>query len=104
MGPPDGTQVLGEGSVALSYSARHATVSWASLDGVAIIDLRSRDAGEIGGLRVGDSIESLVAHWGQPDRGENNVGLYLFGWWTVVVRADDTGSRIVMLSLGRIAQ
>jgi hypothetical protein len=103
MGRADGSQTLGEGVVALSYSARHVTVTWARADGVATIDLRSRDAGEIGGLRVGDTIESLIQKWGQPDRGENNVGLYIFGPWAVVVRSDSTGQRIAMLTLGRVA-
>ena len=103
MGPPEGTQVLGEGVVALSY--RHGTVivTWARLDGVATIDLKSPDAGDIAGIRVGGSIDDLVAKWGQPPQGDNNVGLWVFGPWAVVVRADDAGKKIVMLSLGRVA-
>lgn len=103
MGRAEGTQQLGDGVTALSYAAGHVVVTWARLDGVATIDLKSRDAGELGGFRVGDSIDSLVAHWGPPPQGQGSVGLYVFGPWAVVVRSDSTGKRIVMLTLGRVA-
>ena len=103
LGTAEGTQQLGEGVTAFSYQGGHLVVTWARLDGVATIDLKSREAGDIGGFRVGDSIDSLVAHWGPPPRGEGEVGLWVFGPWAIVVRADSTGKRIVMMTLGRVA-
>lgn len=103
MGRPEGTQVLGDGVVALSYRHGTVVVTWARLDGVATIDLKSSDAGDIAGIKVGDPIDALVAKWGSPPQGQGNVGLWVFGAWAVVVRSDDAGKRIVMLSLGRVA-
>lgn len=104
MGRAEGTQSLGEGAEAYLYRGGKVGVGWASLDGVAMIDLRHPDAGALDGFRVGDSIESLVAKWGKPPQGEGNVGLWVFGWWAVVVRSDDQGQRITMITLGRVAQ
>ena len=103
MGRAGGTQQLGDGVAAYSYQGGNIVVTWARFDGVATIDLKSRDAGAIGGFRVGDSIDSLLAHWGPPPQGEGSVGLYVFGPWAVVVRSDSTGKRITMLTLGRVA-
>ena len=102
LGPSDGKQELGERVLALSYTARQVTVTWSRLDGVAVIDLRSRESGEIGGVRVGDTIQSLVERWGPPPQGEGTTGLYVFGAWAIVVRSDTAGEKIVMLSLGRV--
>jgi len=103
LGEPTSIQTLGDGVEALGYEALGLVVTWARLDGVAVIDLRTRDAGDIGGVRVGDRVESVIGRWGPPHQGGEGVGLYLVDEWAIVVRTDEVAERVSALSLGRVA-
>jgi hypothetical protein len=88
----------------LSYEGtRHVTIGYTPADGVAIINLRSRPAGEIDGVRVGDSLAAVVRRWGRPHIRQGHVAGYSSGWWVVALYLDDADATIRMLGLGRIA-
>ena len=103
MGRPTNIQHLGDGADALGYDSAGVVVSYARLDGVAIIDLRRRDAGAIDSIRVGDSFQQVLARWGQPTTQEADVRMYIVGWWAIVVRVDQKQGCVQMLSIGRVA-
>jgi len=73
-------------------------------DGVIEVHLLRRDAGSIGGVRVGDAEAEVRARWGAPteaesiDAGEETS--YIAGKWMVVVVYDTVTRRVKELWLG----
>jgi hypothetical protein len=103
LGPPADTQKLGDGAWAYSYPAKGLSIVYATLDGAAVIDLRTPQSGAIDSIRTGDSVTAVIRRWGPPDRAEGAVGLYLAGRWLVAVRLNDAHTLVAMLSIGRVA-
>jgi hypothetical protein len=104
MGEPESVQDLGSGLYFFGYRGGSVIVGYAELDGIAIIHLRTREAGEIGGVRVGDSLGSVRERWGAPQTEDHLVSLYIVDWWVVAVYADQSGERVAMLTLGITAE
>jgi hypothetical protein len=100
-GKPTQIQKLGEDSLAYTFNPKGITALWAPLDGVAIIYVETRDAADIGGVRIGDSKSEIVARWGVPPSIDGPTAIYRAGYWGVVVRIDET-DHIVQLGLGRL--
>jgi protein disulfide-isomerase len=87
----------------LYYGARGVTLVYSDADSLAEMYLVAPQAGDIGGVRVGDAGTSVVARWGRPTEVEENVSLYQVGRWAVIVRLDSARSRVVVLGVGRVA-
>jgi len=100
LGKPSETQKLGEDAWAFTYRKRGVQVLYTPLDGAAIIYLQSRAAGDIGGVRLGDAREDVLARWGNPSSGQGETALYLAGSWVVVLKLDQNG-QVKQLALGR---
>jgi hypothetical protein len=103
LGLPTETQKLGEHQVALRYPLHGVTVSWAPLDGAAIIFLDTRLAGDIGGVRIGDSRDDVLSKWGVPSTVQQGTAIYLATPWCVVLKLDES-NHVAQLYLGRVAQ
>ena len=99
MGEPTQVQKLGEDSLALVFKPKGIMVLWAPLDGVAIIYVQTRDAADIGGVRIGDGKSEILARWGLPSSIQGPTAIYRAGSWGAVVRLDET-DHVVQLSLG----
>jgi hypothetical protein len=82
MGEPESVRNLGAVDI-FGYRGGSIRISYAELGGVAAIDLKTREAGEIGGVRVGDSLSSVFERWGAPNGGGGRVSLYIVDWWVV---------------------
>ena len=92
LGPPADTSKLGSADV-FDYASGLQIIGNPT-DGVSIIRLRSRGAGSIDGVRIGDDPQSVLAKWGKPDSGAGAVALYNAGVWTVEVKLDATGLKV----------
>ncbi len=103
LGQPSGTQKLGEDIRALTYKNRGVEVLYAPLDGVAIIFLLSRAAGDIGGVRFGDTREQVLARWGNPASVKEETAYYRAGDWVVILKLDES-DRVVQLGVGRAVE
>src|ERR1041385_728063 len=104
LGRPDKIQQMGQDGLGLTYTKRGISVVYTPLDGAAIVYLLRRDAGDVGGVRLGDTKDQVLARWGKPSTGEGMNALYISGKWVVVVTLDSvTGTRVVQLGLGRAA-
>jgi hypothetical protein len=69
--------------------------------GLGFIGLFTRDAGEIGGLRVGDSREAMEEHWGPRHEGRGEMAYYTAGEWTVWVHLDQMNEFVYRIGVGR---
>jgi len=103
LGRPDKVQQMGQDGLGLTYTQRGISIVYTPLDGAAIVYLLRRDAGDIGGVRLGDTKDQVLARWGKPSTGEGMNALYIAGKWVVVITLDSTGTRVVQLGLGRAA-
>jgi hypothetical protein len=98
LGPPESTSKMGAGDV-LEYPAKGIEIVATKDDGVSIIRLRSPDAGAIDGIRIGDAVTDVMAKWGSPSGGQGRVALYDAGTWTVEVRLEENGSKVIDILL-----
>jgi len=103
LGAPADSQELGNDGWAFKFAAKGLSIVYTPLDGAAVIYLLSRDAGEIGGVRLGDSKDNVYAHWGEPSTSEGPNSLYIAGKWVVVITVDASGKVVAVLGLGRVA-
>jgi len=103
LGQPESVRTVGQGVQVLGYRSRGLALMYSDADSLAVIYLVTREAGDIGGIRVGDAKDSVVARWGNPSSVQDNVGLYQVSRWVIVVRIDSL-SRVELLGLGRAAQ
>src|SRR5574341_1957707 len=81
LGKPDRTQRLGIGATALFYTPKGVSVVYGERDGASVIYLLRRDAGDIGGVRLGDANDSVLAKWGPPSDTGEGTSLYVAGPW-----------------------
>ena len=91
-------------ALVFTYRQRGVQIIYASLDGVAIIFLQTREAGDIGGVRLGDRREEVLARWGQPSSVQGPSAYYRAGSaWVVIVKLDDDDV-VKELGLGRLTE
>ncbi|MHB8068920.1 MAG: hypothetical protein ACYDIC_13600 [Desulfobaccales bacterium] len=102
LGKPSETQKLGDDVWAFTYQKRGVQVLYTPLDGAAIIYLLNRAAGDIGGVRLGDAQEDVLARWGEPSLVQGETALYRAGDWVVVLKLDQR-DKVKQLGLGRAA-
>lgn len=104
LGQPSGTEKLGEEALVFTYRQRGLQIIYASLDGVAIIFLQTRAAGDIGGVRLGDKREEVMARWGKPTSVAGPTAFYRVGTsWVVLVKLDENDV-VKELGLGRATE
>ena len=101
LGKPSHTQKLGEDVLVLTYRQRGVQVLYAPLDGVAIIYLLTREAGEIRGVRLGDTRQEVVARLGDPPAVAGPMAIYRAGIWGVFVKLDQD-DKVKQLGIGRV--
>lgn len=101
LGQPSGTEKLGEDALALTYRKRGVQVLYAPLDGVAIIYLLTRAAGDIDGVRLGDTRQKVLARWGDPPSVGGPMAIYRAGDWGVFVKLGED-DKVKQLGIGRI--
>lgn len=107
LGQPSRVQKLAPGvpleNVAvLTCQASGLQVHITRADGVSIIYLLTRAAGDLGGVRVGDSWKEVLGRWGNPaGRSRDGVtAIYKAGHWAVALRLDQQ-NKVKQLFLGR---
>ena len=98
LGAPTSSASMGAGT-AYEYDTAGLEIIATKADGVSIIRLRTRAAGAIDGVRVGDSVSAVQAKWGDPSDGQGRVALFTAGVWTVEVRLADNGPDVVEIAL-----
>jgi hypothetical protein len=79
LGQPSDTQNLGEGVWRYTFAKKGVAIVYSKLDGTAVIDLLTAQAGTIDGIRTGDSVGVVLGRWGAPSSGQGAVGLYPAG-------------------------
>lgn len=103
LGKPSGIEKLGEDVRAFAYRKPGLEVLYAPLDGVAVIFLQTRQAGDIGGVHFGDSRKEVLARWGDPASVRGETAYYRAGDWVVILKLDNH-DRINQLGLGRAVE
>ena len=101
---PIRTDSLGSGpGRGYAYTTRDRGLSILGVpsEGVGIITVRRRDLGVVGGVRVGDTCESVLKRWGRPSSGDAAVAQWVAGKWLVSARCDET-RRVSELSVGNV--
>ncbi len=104
LGKPTATERLGDEALVFTYRPRGLQVIYASLDGVAIIFLQTRAAGDIGGVRLGDKRQDVLARWGRPSSVAGPAAYYkVDSSWVVLLRLDEN-DLVKELGLGRVTE
>ncbi len=101
LGVPTDSQQLGPDGWAFNFRTKGVSIVYTALDGAAIIYLLRRDAGDIGGVRVGDNRAAFLGRWGKPSTTDGPNVLYIAGKWVVGITLDTTSTHVVRLGLGR---
>ncbi len=102
LGVPDDSERLGEHGWGFEFHKKGLSIVYTPLDGAAIIYLLRRDAGDIGGVRLGDTHDAVLGRWGKPTTTGGPNSLYIAGKWVVVVTTDSAATHVVQLGLGRV--
>ena len=94
IGEPLAKETLGIGENAIIiYKNESSGISFVATqsEGIGIIFVTLRDAGELDGLRVGDSFGNVLEKWGPPASGNNKNALWLSGKYVITLAFDDSG-------------
>lgn len=103
LGGPVRVDTLGGGDdppVAFANSAKGITLVMANDGGVGAITVRTREAGVLDGIRVGDPKSAVITRWGPPAAGRGAHGLWLDGAALIAVTFG-SDSTVTELTLGR---
>ncbi|HVV65626.1 MAG TPA: hypothetical protein VHC42_09150 [Rhizomicrobium sp.] len=84
----------------LDYRTRGLEVIVAK-DGVCEIHLMSAAAGDIDGVKIGDSAQDVVLKWGAPKGGQGRTAIFGGRDWGIAVQLADKSPDIVDLALAR---
>ncbi len=102
LGPPDSVEQMGRGGKGLVYRARGLMLAYTDSEGVRLFYLDTRKAGDIGGVRVGDTREAVVARWGSPTQADGEMARYIVGGWAIVVAYDRDLQRVMGLGIRKV--
>ena len=83
------------------YQGRGLSIIADSTVGVIYVLLFTREAGDLGGLRVGDTRERVQRLLGPQHQGRGESTRYIAGNWTIQVQLDATSEFVENLSIGR---
>ncbi len=101
MGKPQTVRTVAPGMQVFAYGSRRVGVLFSQALGLAAVYLGSPDEGDVGGVRVGDSDQSVAARWGQPASRQDNLDVYGVGAWYVALALDSTRTRVTLLAVAR---
>lgn len=101
LGKPSDSQKLGDTGLAFTYGQRGVQVLYTPTDGAAIIYLLTRAAGNIRGVRLGDTRQEVVARLGDPSSVAGPMAFYRAGDWTVFVKLGED-RKVKQLGIGRV--
>jgi thioredoxin 1 len=104
LGRPQSVRTLSPGVELLRYDSQGVALVYSQAESLAVAYLVTREAGDVGGTRIGDARDSVVARWGDPTGVQDNIALYQVGRWAVLVWLDSTRSRVQLLGVGRVAE
>lgn len=90
-----------KGGVALVYVDKGVVVMLDSRRQAAVVYLLTAAAGSLDGIRVGDSRDTVLQHWGEPTAVQGAEALYLAGDWAVIVELGE-GQSVAQLSVSRV--
>jgi hypothetical protein len=99
LGKPDAIAQTGLGDQ-LEYRTRGVEVIVAK-DGVCEIRLLSAAAGDIDGVKIGDTAQDVVLKWGAPKGGQGRTAIFGGRDWGIAVQLADKSPDIVDLALAR---
>jgi thiol-disulfide isomerase/thioredoxin len=100
LGKADDVRTASPGVQLFLYRARGLALAYLDPDTLGAIYLLSREAGNIGEVRVGDFGDSVAARWGEPAAIQENLRVYQVGNWVVAVQLDSSSSHVALLALG----
>ncbi|MEJ2218607.1 MAG: thioredoxin family protein [Gemmatimonadota bacterium] len=104
LGKPENVKTLGPGVQLLGYRTRGIAFVYSKMGNLAVAYLAAREAGDLGGIRVGDPIDTVRAHWGDPTGSQENIDLYQVGSWALLVQTDTTTSRVALLGVAQTGE
>ncbi len=99
LGAPSRVSFPRPGREARQYSDRGVSLIADSAGGVVWIALLTRRAGDIAGVRVGDSKEFAEQRLGAPSHGRAETKKYSGGGWNILVQLDPTVEFVYTLAL-----
>jgi hypothetical protein len=101
LGSPDRTRQAREGELWL-YTVRGLVLGIVAPGQVAFVGLITSTAGDVDGIRVGDTVQSARQRWGKPVEESANVLVFDRGAWYAVVSYE--GDQIVEAGAQRKAR
>lgn len=104
LGKPESVQTVNPGQQLLGYRTRGIALLCSDRDSLLVAYIASPEAGDIGGVRVGDSRDSVVARWGEPTGAQENLDVYQVGRWVIVVQFDPARGHVQLLGVGPAAE
>jgi hypothetical protein len=102
IGKPLVRETLGNATDApVSYTNQSTGISViaTNAEGVGVILVTARNAGELDGIRVGDLYKTVAGKWGPPASGNNRNSLWLAGRYVISVTFDGN-ARVSRLGIG----
>ena len=100
LGQPLTVGTVGTGSSLVSLSNTKGVTAIVGSDGVGIILVTARNAGDLDGVRVGDSHAAVLERWGPPAAGGASGGLWL-GQDIVITVSFDADGHVSRLGIGQ---
>ena len=99
LGPPDSVVHFGSGGNRLLFRSRGISLLYPAGDSLMGLYLDARQAGDIGGVRVGDTRDAVLTRWGSPNRDEAELAIWMVGRWAIIVQFDAKLQRVAGLGL-----
>jgi hypothetical protein len=102
LGPPtrvDTLQSQSDPVLSIANQRTGITLIASRHDGVAVVLVSSREAGDLDSIRVGDSRAAVLARWGPPAASSTGGALWLARKYVAGVEYDDEG-RVTRLVIG----
>jgi hypothetical protein len=91
----------GGGALVLLYPERGLAIVLDQDREAAVLMLKSRAAGELGGIRVGDARDVVLEHWGAPSVVQGAAAMYIVGGWAVTLELG-AEQQVTEISVARV--
>jgi hypothetical protein len=101
LGTPSRVTWPSPGREARLYKDRGISLIADSTAGVVLVLLSTPEAGDLGGIRVGDSRKLVEERFGKPTSGRAEHTAYTVGEWTLTVQLGPMTEFVYELSIGR---
>jgi len=100
LGGPDEAKNVAGGATTLTWRSRGIAVVFAPKVGAAIISYLTRQAGDIGGVAIGDTKQSVQDRWGVGTINTSNGWVYRMDTWVVALSFDPITNVVNQLGIG----